>query len=312
MSLSIIGKVFGINNTYALVDDGIAPGLLKMLRLFGVEPRLHPGPDHALYGKMRPRSERAKFTGSQEGWMNPGQYDNPDNPEGFGRWLAPDLWAQTQGKIDILSCGLGTCGTMVGITRELRRRKESLEVVACCPTKGDAVPGPREQAQLWDVAFDWQNIANARMDMPATDSFAGSVALLRRGIMCGPSSGMNYAGLLRYLEQEKAAGRLAEKVASQGEVVCVFMCCDSPLQHVEDYYRVLGEEFFPAVQAVPDIDPVTGEDFSKKTLEMDFDPSSEELSVQSEELSVQRLGTVVASQEAVITPPTPTTPHLIR
>lgn len=298
MSLSIIGKLFGINNTYALVDDGIAPGLLKMLRLFGVEPRLHPGPKHPLYGKMRPRSERAKFSGSQDGWMNPGQYDNPDNPEGFGRWLAPDLWAQTQGKLDVLSCGLGTCGTIVGITTELRRRKESLQVVACTPAAGDAVPGPREQAQLWDVAFDWQNIANARMDMPATDSFEGSVALLRRGIMCGPSSGMNYAGLLRYLEQEKDSGRLAEKVASQGEVVCVFMCCDSPLQHVEDYYRVLGEEFFPAVQQVPEIDPVTGEDFSKAAVELDFTP---------EEPAAQRLGTVIP-QEAVVIPPTAATP----
>lgn len=325
MSLSIVGKLFGINNTYALVDDGIAPGLLKMLRLFGVEPRLHPGPGHPLYGKMRPRSERAKFSGAQAGWMNPGQYDNPDNPEGFGRWLAPDLWAQTQGKIDILSCGLGTCGTMVGITGELRRRKQSLEVVACCPAKGDAVPGPREQAQLWDVAFDWQNIANARMDMPATDSFAGSVALLRRGIMCGPSSGMNYAGLLRYLEQEKASGRLAEKVASQGEVICVFMCCDSPLQHVEDYYRVLGEEYFPAVQPVPEIDPVSGEDFSQLAVEselkgtgcqaaeatdgqtggLDFSPSAEEL-------AVQRLATVVDSQEAVLTPSNVTPPVIGR
>lgn len=246
LSLSVVAKLFGIENTVALVDDNIAPSLTRMLRLFGIEVYKHPGPGHELYGVLPPRSARAALCGAQPGWINPGQYGNPDNPEGFAKWLAPDLYRQTQGKLDILSCALGTCGTMVGVSRGLRLHNPDIKVVACCPAKGEVIPGPREKAQLSDVTFDWQEVANARYELEAKESFAASVNLLRRGILGGPSSGMNYAGLLRYLEGEKNAGRLNK----DKETWSVFLCCDSPLPHVDEYYDALGEGFFPSIHGV--------------------------------------------------------------
>jgi len=251
LSLSVMARLFGIDTTCALVDHSIAPNLLRMLRLFGIEVFMHAGPGHELFPHVEPRSERAANYGKQPGWFNPGQYSNPDNPQGFAAWLAPDLWAQTQGRLGILSCALGTCGTMVGISQLLRQRNPQLQVVANCPAPGNAVPGPREQMQLADVTFDWKDVANARTEMTAEESFAASIKLLRRGILGGPSSGMNYAGLLRYLEQERDAGRLQSMVQSLGEASCVFICCDSPLPHVADYYQVLGEEYFPIVHPIP-------------------------------------------------------------
>lgn len=250
LSLSIIARLFGIDNTCAIVDHSIPPGLLRMLRLFGIEPYLHPAPGHELFGVLAPRSQRASDMGAQAGWMNPGQYTNPDNPEGFAKWLAPDLWAQTQGRLAVLSCGLGTCGTMVGISRGLRERNPQIQVVANCPAPGHAIPGPRERSLLSDVTFDWHDVANARVELTAEEGFAASVKLLRRGIMGGPSSGMNYAGALKYLAQAKAQGRL-DALRNQGEVWLAFLCCDSPLPHVEDYYNTLGEEYFPRIHPVP-------------------------------------------------------------
>ncbi|HEY9869606.1 MAG TPA: pyridoxal-phosphate dependent enzyme [Candidatus Obscuribacterales bacterium] len=253
LSLSVMARLFGIDSTYAIVDHSIAPSLLRMLRLFGIEVYMHPGPGHELFGKLPPRSERAADCGRQPGWLNPGQYSNPDNPEGFAQWLGPELWAQTRGRLGVLSCALGTCGTMVGVSRALRERDSSIEIVACCPKPGDAVPGPREKSQLADVSFPWQDVANARLELSAEESFASSVRLLRKGILGGPSSGMNYAGALRYLEQEKDAGRLAPRVESRGELWCVFLCCDSPLPHVDEYYEALGEEHFPVVHPIPKV-----------------------------------------------------------
>jgi cysteine synthase A len=247
-----MARLFGIDSTCAIVDHSIAPSLLRMLRLFGIEVYMHPGPGHELFGKLPPRSERAAECGRQAGWLNPGQYSNPDNPEGFAQWLGPELWAQTRGRLGVLSCALGTCGTMVGVSRALRERDSSIEIVACCPKPGDAVPGPREKSLLSDVSFPWQDVANARMELSAEESFAASVRLLRKGILGGPSSGMNYAGALRYLEQEKSARRLAPRVESHGELWCVFLCCDSPLPHVDEYYEALGEEHFPVVHPIPE------------------------------------------------------------
>jgi cysteine synthase A len=254
LSLSVMAKLFGIEKTTAIVDHSIAPALLRMLRLFGIDIMLHPAAGHELFGKLEPRSERATNCGKQEGWINPGQYSNPDNPEGFARWLAPDLFAQTGGKLALLSCALGTCGTMVGVSRGLRNLNPDVQVLACCPQPGDAIPGPRERSLLKDVEFPWQDVANYNEELTTTESFVGSIKLLRRGILGGPSSGMNYVGLLKHLETEKEAGRLAQTVREQGgEYWTAFLSCDSPLPHVEEYYEVLGEEYFPEVHPVPDL-----------------------------------------------------------
>lgn len=254
LSLSVLGKLFGIDSTTAIVDHSIAPSLVRMLRLFGIEILLHPGPGHELYGKVSPRSERAAAFGKQPGWINPGQYANPDNPDGFARWLAPDLWSQTGGRLSVLSCGLGTCGTMVGVSRGLRERNPEIEVVACSPKQGEPVPGPRDRSQLSDVAFAWQEVANANIELGAQESFAASIKLLRKGILGGPSSGMNYAGALQYLQRAKESGLLKKRVAAHGELWCVFLCCDSPLPHVDEYFDALGEEYFPAIQGIEEGD----------------------------------------------------------
>lgn len=251
LSLSVLGKLFGIDTTCAIVDHSIAPGLERMLRLFGIEIFHHPAAGHEMFGVLPPRSERAKTMGSQDGWMNPGQYDNPDNPEGFAAWLAPDLWNQTNGRLKILSCALGTCGTMVGVSRALRERNPNIEIVANCPSKGEAVPGPRERSLLADVAFEWQSVANAYYEIPSQDAFIGSVDLLRRGVLGGPSSGMNYIGALKYLQEKKDSGELSKRIADSGELWVSFLCCDSPLPHVDEYYDALGESFFPQINGVP-------------------------------------------------------------
>jgi cysteine synthase len=254
LSLSVIGKLFGIDNTTAIVDHSIAPSLVRMLRLFGIEIMLHPGPGHELYGKVAPRSDRAAAQGSQPGWVNPGQYSNPDNPEGFARWLAPDLWSQTGGRLSMLSCGLGTCGTMVGVSRGLRSFKRDIEVIACSPIQGQPVPGPRDRSQLVDVAFPWHTVANTNIELTAKESFAASIKLLRRGILGGPSSGMNYAGAMHYLQGLKSSGELQKRVAENGDIWCVFLCCDSPLPHVDEYFEALGDDHFPEIYGIQEED----------------------------------------------------------
>lgn len=254
LSLSVVSRLFGIDRTCAIVDHSIAPGLMRMLRLFGIEIYPHPAPGHELFGVLSPRSDRATRCGSQPGWFNPGQYSNKDNPAGFERYLAPEIWNQTEGKLAILSCALGTCGTMVGVSRGLRAKNADIKVVACCPAKGEAVPGPRENALLHDVTFDWQDVANSRMELGAQDSFIASIKLLRRGIMAGPSSGMNYAGALKYIAELKESGELESLRNEDGDIVCAFLCCDSPLPHVDEYFDALGDEFFPAVHPIPEAD----------------------------------------------------------
>lgn len=251
MSLSIMAKLFGVEKTSAIVDHSISPGLLKMLQLFGVEILKHPSIGHELFGQVKPRRDRAERLGSQKGWFNPNQYGNEDNPKGFAKWLAPQIWNQTNGKIKVLALALGTCGTMVGVSNYLKDKNKEIEIAACCPASGHAVPGPREESLLKDVSFSWKDCFDTRVDLQAEESFLGSMQLLRRGIMGGPSSGMNYVGLKKHLAELVKTGKIDSfRNDTDGSVSAVFICCDSPLQHIDDYFEVLATENFPEIHEV--------------------------------------------------------------
>lgn len=72
--------------------------------------------------------------------------------------------------------------------------------------------------------------------------------LSRQGLICGPSSGEALKGLLEYLGDLKAEGRLAELAdAETGDISCVFTCSDLPYQYLDGYFTRLAEEEFPPI-----------------------------------------------------------------
>lgn len=87
--------------------------------------------------------------------------------------------------------------------------------------------------------------------MGSYDSFRLSLELIREGLLCGPSSGFNLQGLFQFIEKRKKEGNLQELAGEDGEIHCVFLCCDLPYQYVDEYFDKLGEEHFrPIVNEV--------------------------------------------------------------
>jgi cysteine synthase len=136
---------------------------------------------------------------------------------------------------------------MAGIGAYIKRMKPSVTVVGVCTASGDRVPGPRGKALLSDN-FDWSGVIDGTIEeIESVPSFLLSLQLSREGLICGPSSGLNLKGLLNFLEKQKAAGKLGELAGEDGEVHCVFLCCDLPYQYMSDYYTKLGDERFPPI-----------------------------------------------------------------
>lgn len=71
--------------------------------------------------------------------------------------------------------------------------------------------------------------------------------MCRNGIVCGPSSGFNLQGLYNFVEKRKSEGTLSELAGEDGEVHCVFLCCDLPYQYIGEYFDKLDEKQFPAI-----------------------------------------------------------------
>ncbi len=151
LSLSVMAKLFGINSTCAIVDHSIAPSLLNMLRLFGIEIYLHPAQGHEAFGHMEPRSSRATNFGKQDGCITLVNILITTIPKHSLSGWPPIFGLKQKVSLILSSCALGTCGTMVGVSRGLREFNPSIKVVANCPRPGNSVPGPRELSLLADV-----------------------------------------------------------------------------------------------------------------------------------------------------------------
>ena len=108
-----------------------------LLRGYGAQLVLTPGPD-GMGGAIAKAEEIAKGDGD---FFVPQQFENPANPEIHARTTAEEIWADTDGQVDILVAGVGTGGTITGVGRTLKERKPGVRVVAVEPASSPVLSG---------------------------------------------------------------------------------------------------------------------------------------------------------------------------
>jgi len=108
-----------------------------LLRGYGAELVLTPGPD-GMGGAIAKAEEIAKGDGD---FFVPQQFENPANPEIHARTTAEEIWADTDGEVDIVVAGVGTGGTITGVGRTLKERKPGMQVIAVEPAASPVLSG---------------------------------------------------------------------------------------------------------------------------------------------------------------------------
>ena len=237
-ALGILAELYGVSRVVAMVPWDLAPGKLELLRLCGVEPRLVRDAGHQGSGIAQ-----AREAGKQAGWLNLAQYDNDANPRACEKWLAPEVWAQTDGKLTVFAAGLGTTGTLVGASRFFLRTGGKVTLVGAMCAPNSAVPGVRNARSLEEIGFPYHEAADAIVEIETRESFKKSLELCRSGLMAGPSSGFALAGLLKFLAGQDASALDALRNAD-GEVVAAFICADTPLPYLDKYSTHLDPSDF--------------------------------------------------------------------
>lgn len=136
------------------------------------------------------------------------QYSNPNNPLAHYHSTAPEIWAQTEGRITHFVTGIGTSGTVVGTSRRLRELSPTLRCVALQPD--DAMHGLEGMKHLPSSIVPEIYDASVLHDtiwMPTDEGWDMSERLAREeGLFVGHSSGGNVAGALRLARGLAAAG----------------------------------------------------------------------------------------------------------
>jgi cysteine synthase A len=183
----------------------------NLLRAYGAELVLTPGAE-GMKGAI------AKATQLQEqtpGAIILGQFVNPANPAAHERTTGEEIWADTEGRIDIFVAGVGTGGTVSGTGRALKKHNPSVKVVAVEPASSAVLstgtPG-KHKIQGIGAGFVPQTYAADVVDEIVTvsdDDAKLHARLLAQGegLLVGISSGAAYAAALRLARQPENQGK---------------------------------------------------------------------------------------------------------
>ena len=109
----------------------------NMLKAYGAQVVLTPGAE-GMSGAIRRANELAE---EMEGSFLPGQFENGANAEAHYRTTGPEIWEDTDGKVDLFVAGVGTGGTITGIGRYLKEKKPDIRIVAVEPAGSPVLSG---------------------------------------------------------------------------------------------------------------------------------------------------------------------------
>ena len=248
-SMALVARQFGVDETQSYVPSEISWHKLLMLLFFGIEPIVNVEPKNPDESDPESGVFKAKMDGEHEEALNPGQYHNEDNPKSHEKWTGPQIWEQTEGRLNIFCAGLGTTGTMIGNSRFLKSKNPSIRAVGVMRAPDHYVPGVRTDKLLKLVGFDWQKHVDYIERIETAESYRLSMEISRRGIIVGPSSGLALAGLLQHLKGLKERNALDEvRNEKSGDIICVFPCPDGPFPYLDEYFKYLDSSHFPTIQ----------------------------------------------------------------
>ncbi|MCE1163775.1 MAG: cysteine synthase family protein [Bacteroidetes bacterium] len=237
IGLALTGRVKGYR-VILVMTDKIGAEKRNYLKALGAEVVIVPkeaAPDSPDYYRNRAKS----IADSIPGGINLNQYANMSNPEAHYRTTGPEIWKDTEGKITHFVCGVGTAGTITGVSKYLKEKNPNIHITGVDPVGSN-----------FKLYKDTGNIAETTMHQieglgtdiipPITDftyvdeivsvKDSDSISMCRKlsyeeGIFCGASSGTAcYAAL------EKA------KTLGSGDIV-VFLVCDTGERYLSKYHN---------------------------------------------------------------------------
>lgn len=208
IALAMIAAMKGISITL-IMPESATEERKKSMKAFGAELILTPAEKTIEYSRTL-----AEEMSEKDGYHMLNQFGNPDNYRMHEKTTGPEIWRDTDGAITHFVSSMGTTGTIMGVSRYLKRKNPDVQIVGTQPTEGSSIPGIRR----WSPEFLPSIFEADRVDRTIDVSEKEATSMARRmakeeGIFAGMSSG----GALT------AALKLAEEL-DEGVIVCI--TCD--------------------------------------------------------------------------------------
>ena len=209
IALAMVGAARGYHVVLTM-PESMSRERRAMLRAFGAELVLTPAAEG-----MRGAVAAAERIAAERGGILARQFDNPANPAAHHATTGPEIWADTEGRVDAVVDGVGTGGTISGTGKYLKEQNPALRVFAVEPdespllTKGQA---GGHGIQGLGANFVPANYDASVVDEVLTVNTPRAIDMARRlgteeGIVCGISSGASVAAALEVAARPEFAGR---------------------------------------------------------------------------------------------------------
>lgn len=183
-----------------------------LLKALGAELILTPGTE-GMKGAIKKAKELAE---SDPKYFMPQQFDNPANPEIHRLTTAEEIWRDTDGKVDILISGVGTGGTITGVSQVIKPRKPSFKAIAIepagSPVMSGGQPGPHKIQGLgagFIPSIVDMKLIDEVVQVTNEEAFAMAKRLIKEeGILCGISSGAAVTAAIKVGSRPENKGKL--------------------------------------------------------------------------------------------------------
>ena len=200
-----------------VMPDNMSVERIRLMQAYGAEVVLTP----AALGMSGAIDKARELSQSIPGSYIPDQFANPENPAAHAATTGPEIWADTDGDVDVFVAGVGTGGTISGVGQYLKGQKSGVRIVAVEPASSPLLSEGRSGAH--GISGIGANFIPATLDLSVVDEIAtvteeeayaaGRQLARREGILAGISSG---AAL-------HAAIELAKKEANMGKTIVVLL-----------------------------------------------------------------------------------------
>ena len=192
IGLACVAAVKGYQ-TILTMPDTMSVERRNLLKAYGAQLVLTPG-ELGMQGAIDKAVELAAM---MEGAFIPGQFDNGANPKAHYETTGPEIWRDTEGKVDVVIAGVGTGGTLSGTAKFLKEQNPAIKVIAVEPDASPVLKGePAAPHKLQGIGANFipknydASVVDEVMDISAEDAYKTCRLLAKHeGLLVGVSSG---------------------------------------------------------------------------------------------------------------------------
>jgi len=213
IALAMIGAIKGYK-VKLFMPECVSQERRKILEAFGADIELTPAKE-ITDGAIK----RAKLFVDKD----PDKYFLPDQFSNEGNILAhyygtgPEIYDQTNGEVDVFVTGMGTTGTLMGISRYLKEKKPSVRVVGVEPTPGHSIQGLKNMTECIVPRIYNPAMLDDKITVEDDEAFETTRLLAtREGLFVGMSSGASVAGAIR-LASQMSSGIIVTLLPDRGD-----------------------------------------------------------------------------------------------